>query len=168
MGLFKPNVERLAENNEIASLVKLLTYKKPDIRLQAFLALGRSRDEQVLAEMRKLLSDPDPKVRAIATLKFGELGEPGIIENLRIIVISGSQRDKIEALRILAGRGPTDDLEISKILYLALNDKKTLIRIEAIKTMGAIRDRHSIKHLVDSLEDRAAVALALAVAALAP
>ncbi len=153
MGLFRPNIDTLIESGDTSGLVKLLTYRKADVRLQAFLALAKSPDERVLVEIKKLLNDKDPKVRAIATLKFGELGEPGIVENLQNIIVSGSQRDKIEALRILAGRGRTDDLEISKILYLALCDKKPMVKIEAIKTMGAIRDKYSVVHLVDKLDD---------------
>ncbi len=110
MGIFSPNIDRLVEKNDTGALIRLLRHRKPEIRLQAFLALARARDEAVLGEIRKMLDDPDPRVRAVATLKFGELGQPGITENLRAIIISGSQRDKIEALRLLADRGATTDL----------------------------------------------------------
>lgn len=154
MGIFRPNIDRLVETNDTPALMKLLTHRKPDIRLQAFMALARSRDEAVIAQLKNLLNDRDPKVRAIATLKFGDLDEPGIIENIRAIIVTGATRDQIEALRILAGRGRTEDLEISRILYMALNDKKPLVRLEAVKTMGALKDGYSVVHLLDVLEDK--------------
>src|SRR6056297_1982850 len=107
MGLFTPNVDKLIEKNDVDKLLQLTHHKKPEIRLSSFLALAKSRDEKILAELRKLLKDPDPRVRTIATLKFGELGDEEILEHFRSIIINGSQRDKIEALRILADRGHT-------------------------------------------------------------
>lgn len=154
MGIFRPNIDKLVETGNVDGILKLLYHKKGDIRLQAFLVLAKYREDRIINEIKKMLNDSDPKVRAIATLKFGELKEPGIIENLRGIIISGAQRDKIEALRILAGRGKTQDSDISNLLNLALNDKKVMVRIEAVRTMGAIKDKYSIKHLIESLDNK--------------
>ena len=73
MGLFTPNVDRLIERNDVDKLRQLTHHKKPEIRLSAFLALAKSKDEDILSELRNLLNDPNPRVRTIATLKFGEL-----------------------------------------------------------------------------------------------
>jgi HEAT repeat protein len=154
MGIFSPNIENMIDSNDTDGLLKLIEHKKPNIRLKAFLALAKDKNQEVLLELRKLLNDPDPKVRTIATLKFGEFGDESIFENFRSIILSGNQRDKIEALRILAARGETNEPNISNILFLALKDKRMLIRIEAIRTMGAIKDRHSVRHLIDVLDSK--------------
>lgn len=154
MGLFTPNIENLIDNDDVDGLLKLISHRKADIRLAALLTLSRKKDEKILEKLKVLLKDPDPKVQAIATLKFGELGGVNIISNLRNIILNGSQRDKIEALRLIASKGKTDNAEISKLLYLALQDKRQLVQIEAIRTMGMTKDFYSEKHLVDKLDDR--------------
>lgn len=154
MGLFTPNIEKLIDNDDVEGLLKLISHRKADIRLAALLTLSRKKDEKIIEKLKVLLKDPDPKVQAIATLKFGELGGVSIIGNLRNIILNGSQRDKIEALRLIASKGKTDNAEISKILYLALQDKRQLVQIEAIRTMGAVKDIYSEKHLIDKLDDR--------------
>ncbi|HOS40680.1 MAG TPA: HEAT repeat domain-containing protein [Spirochaetota bacterium] len=154
MGLFGPNIEKLIDNDDVDGLLKLLGHRKPKIRLGALLALSRKRDEYVLSRLRPMIDDPDDRVKTIATLKFGEITDPKTLTNLRDIIITGSQTEKIEALRVLGGRGQTDNAEISKILYLALNDKNQVVRIQSIRTMGAIKDRYSIKHLIDCLDDK--------------
>ena len=112
MALFTPNIDKLREKNDIQGLLKLTKHRKAEVRLNALLALVKTRDQSVTQELKKLINDPDPRVRTIATIKFGDINDPAIIENLRSIIISGSQRDKIEALRVLSEIGPTDDLEI--------------------------------------------------------
>jgi HEAT repeat protein len=154
MGIFGQNIEKMIDSNDTDGLLKLIEHKKPNIRLKAFLALAKNKNEEVLLKLRKLLSDPDPRVKTIATLKFGEFGDKSVFENFRSIILSGNQREKIEALRILSARGKTDEPQISNILFLALKDKRMLVMIEAIRTMGAIKDRHSVKHLVDILDSK--------------
>ncbi|MCX7679820.1 MAG: HEAT repeat domain-containing protein [Spirochaetes bacterium] len=154
MGLFTPNIEKLIDNDDVDGLLKLIDHKKADIRLQAFLALSRKKDERIIEKLKTLLKDPDPKVQAVATLRFGELDKPTITSNIRRIIINGTQREKIEALRLIASKGKTDNPEISKILYLALQDKKPIVKIEAIRAIGATKDLYSEKHLIDLLEDK--------------
>lgn len=154
MGIFGPNIEKLIDNDDVEGLLKLVTHRNPKHRLGALLALSRKRDESILAKLRPLTDDPDARVKTIATLKFGEIEDPKVLENLRSIIITGTQTEKIEALRVLGGRGQTDNAEISKILYLALNDKNQVVRIQSIRTMGAIKDRYSVKHLIDSLDEK--------------
>jgi HEAT repeat protein len=154
MGLFRPNIEKLIDNDDVDGLLKQIKNRRADIRLGSFLALSRKQDPKIIEQLKTLLKDPDPRVRAVATLKFGDFSQEGIIENLRTIIISGSQREKIEALRLIASKGETDDPDISKILFLALNDGKMMIQLEAMKTMGAIKDKYSVKHLIEKLDER--------------
>jgi HEAT repeat protein len=107
MGIFRPNIEKLIDNDDVEGLLKLITHRRPDVRLGAFLALSRKRDDSIIEKLKTLVRDPDPKVRAIATLRFGDFDQEGIIENLRTIIISGSPREKIEALRLIASKGAT-------------------------------------------------------------
>lgn len=166
MGLFTPNIEKLIDNDDVEGLLKLLHHRKADIRLQAFLALSRKKDPKIIENLKALLKDPDPKVQAVATLRFGELEKSNILSNIRRIILNGTQREKIEALRLIASKGKTDNPEISKILYLALQDKRQLVKIESMRAMGVVKDPYSEKHLIDMLEDKSSHIRAEAVKAL--
>lgn len=166
MGLFTPNIEKLIDNDDVEGLLKLIEHRKPEIRLRAFLALSRKKDEKVIEKLRTLLQDPDPKVQAVATLRFGEIEKSTVLSNVRRIILNGTQREKIEALRLIASKGKTDNPEISKILYLALQDKRQLVKIEAMRAMGAVKDIYSEKHLVEMLENKSSQIRAEAVKAL--
>ncbi|HOF14921.1 MAG TPA: HEAT repeat domain-containing protein, partial [Spirochaetota bacterium] len=83
MALFTPNIDKLREKNDIQGLLKLTKHRKAEVRLNALLALVKTRDQSVTQELKKLINDPDPRVRTIATIKFGDINDPAIIENLR-------------------------------------------------------------------------------------
>jgi len=154
MSIFKPNIDRFISENNIPGLIKCTTNRNPEIRLKAFLFLINSdqKNNEVLSALREMKNDRDVRIRNTAILKLAEVGDEGILDDLRAIMVDGSQNDKIDALRILADRGKTD-ADASAIIALALNDKKGMVQLEAIRTMGALRDNSSIIHLEDKLRD---------------
>ena len=154
MSIFKPNIDRFISENNIPGLIKCTTNRNPEIRLKAFLFLISSdqKNNEVLSALREMKNDRDVRIRNTAILKLAEVGDEGILDDLRAIMVDGSQNDKIDALRILADRGKTD-ADASAIIALALNDKKGMVQLEAIRTMGALRDNSSIIHLEDKLRD---------------
>ena len=154
MGIFTPNVDKLMDNRDYPALVKLLSHRKSDVRLNAFFALADNPDGEIAAKCRKLLDDPDPRVRTVATMRFGDLNEKAIIENLKQIVLYSELKNRLRALRLLAGRKLHEHPEISAILQLAIRDKNALVRHETIKTMKYFRDAHSIDSIIDALNDR--------------
>lgn len=156
MGLFTPKIDKLVEEGDWDKVAKLLKHKKPEVRKEAFLILLnkiRNHTDPVYDKLRGMMDDPDPGIRTIAVLKFAERGEEGLFKKVHSIILDGSQKDKIDALRILASRGFSEDEAITQVLVLALNDKKPLVQIEAIRTMGALKDKLSIWHLTNCAHD---------------
>ncbi|HSA14358.1 MAG TPA: HEAT repeat domain-containing protein [Spirochaetota bacterium] len=156
MGLFRPNIEKLEEEGKFNEIAKQLKNRNVEIRLKAFLTLIKklnSTQDPMYAKLRAMMDDPDSGIRTIAVLKFAEMGEEGLFTKVHSIIIDGSPREKIDALRILAKTGKTESEAISNVLVLAMNDKKPLVELEAIKTMGILRDRLCIKHLVEKSQD---------------
>jgi HEAT repeat protein len=157
MSIFRPNVDKLINEKNIPGLIKCTTNRNPDVRLKAFQFLyGIYRDDpantDILSALRKLKKDRDIHIRNTAILKLAEAGDAGLIEDLRLIMIEGSQNEKCDALRILASRGKPEP-ETSNIIVLALNDKKGIVQLEAIRTMGRLRDKTAIVHLEEKLHD---------------
>ncbi|MBN2401470.1 MAG: HEAT repeat domain-containing protein [Spirochaetes bacterium] len=155
MGLFKPNIEKLKKANNIAGLTQCLNHKSADVRYGAFSALASRNDlnNDLRSRLKSMLDDPSPKVRTIATMKFTKRGDKTTIDNLMEIINKGTQSEKIELLRIIAGRGKTVDQAIMQAIGLAMVDKKELVKIEAIETAGATGNSHFIPNLLNCLHD---------------
>ncbi|HPV42527.1 MAG TPA: HEAT repeat domain-containing protein [Spirochaetota bacterium] len=154
MSLFRPNIEKFISENNIPGLIKCTTYRDPEVRLKAFLNLVAREEKtpEIINALRKMKNDKDVRVRNAAILKLAEVGDEGILDDLHSIMVEGSQNDKIDALRILADRGKTD-AQASSLIVLALNDKKGMVQLEAIRTLGALKDHTSIVHLEEKLHD---------------
>jgi len=155
MGLFMPNVEKLSSDGDVQSLLKCIEHRKGEIRFKAFAVLANriENDENIKNRLSELLKDKDHKVRNLAVLKFASIGQAGLLDDLRSIIIHGSVNDKLEALRILADKKIIGEPEVSNMLVQALNDKKIIIQTEAIRTMGEIGDPGYLAYLKDKLND---------------
>ncbi len=155
MGLFKPNIEKLKNANNITGLTQCLSHKSADVRYSAFSALASQTglSDDLVARLKSMLNDPSPKVRTIATLKFAEMGDKMTVDSLKDIINKGSQWEKIELLRIITGRGKSTDEAIIQVIGLALTDKKELIKLEAIKAASSTGNIHFVPNLIQCLHD---------------
>jgi HEAT repeat protein len=156
MGLFSPNIEKLEKENRISELLKCLAHKKAVVRYSAFVALaGKSgQNGDIIKRLRTMMDDPDPWVKTIATLKFAELGDTNMSDNLMEIITDGSRNAKIELLKIITGRGATDDKSIMQVIMNALADKNEIVRHEALTAAGATRNRHLMPYCADLLHEK--------------
>lgn len=155
MGLFTPNVKRLARDKNVEGLLKCLYHSNAEIRMNAFQEIRVLMDyEEIPEKLRFLERDPDPRIRSAAILEFAHLGDKKTFENIRTIIINGTRNDKIDALRILAQRDDSEVEGVSGIVALALHDRNMMVRIEAIKTMGNFHSRLFVWPLEECLHDR--------------
>lgn len=155
MGLFTPNVKKLARDKDIEGLMKCARHANAEVRMSAFIALkDLLTHKEVLEKLRFLERDTDPRIRSAAILEFAHIGDRKTFENIRSIIISGSRNDKVDALRILAGRDESEVEGVSSIVALALHDKNLMVKTEAIKTMGAFHSRLFVWPLEECLHDR--------------
>jgi HEAT repeat protein len=154
MSIFSPNIDKLISENNIPGLIKCTTKRDPEIRLKAFnyLMTVQPRTDAIMTALRNMKKDRDPRVRNSAILKLAEVGDDNIMLDLQSIIVDGTQNDKIDALRMIAARGITDS-DASSIIALALNDKKGMVQLEAIRTLGALKDHSSLVHLEEKLHD---------------
>lgn len=156
MIFLQPNFERLEKHGDYQTITRCLDHKRAAVRLQAFQILIKKvqkNDEDLYERLKALMDDRDSDVRTCAVLKFAEMGEEDLYDKLSSVFINGTVRDKIDLLRILAHRGTTGQEEVSNLLVMAINDKKDLVQIEAIRTMGILKDRFAVKHLLEKIID---------------
>lgn len=154
MRFFRPNFKKLIKRNDIKKLTALLSDRKPDIRMEAFLALAGKDDENIIKELKKLMNDPDTAIRAVVTLKYGNLGDSAFIDNIRTIIYTGTPVQKVEALRMLEEKDLKAHPEISVLLKVAIIDKSHLVRGQALRVMGTLKDPHFIDYLIEGLKEK--------------
>ncbi len=169
MGLFTPDIYKLKKNNRIKELVRLLDHKDAGVRYSAFAALASKTDlsDDLKDRLKSLMySDPDPWIKTMATLRFAVLGDPSISENLIKIIKEGSQKSKLELLRFIADNGPTTDVTVLQIIIIGLADSSVLVRLQAITTANAVKNKQLIPYLGDMLDEKQYKARLLAAKAL--
>ncbi len=157
MGLFTPDINKLEKNNKLSDLVKCLDHTKSSVRYSAFAALAGKPDlsDEIKTRLKNMMyHDPDPWVKTIATLRFAKLGDPLISENLIQIIKEGSQKSKLELLRIITENGPSNDVTVLQVIMTGLGDKKILVRMEAINAANAAKNKHLIPNLGDMLHEK--------------
>src|SRR5208337_2319702 len=74
--------------------------------------------------------------------------------DLMEIIRKGSRNDKIDLLKIIAGRGASVDMTIMQIIMDALVDKKEIVRREALTAAGETLNKHLIPYLADRLKEK--------------
>lgn len=156
MGFFSPNISRLEKNNDIEGLLKCLESSNENTRYSAFVALAHIPEpgEEVKNKLREMVHDPDPWVRTLAVLKFAELGDMAVSDSLLDIIDQGSVSNRIELMKIIAGRGPGEDTGILQSIVIALGDRKEVVKIAAIKAAAAVKSRHLMQYLGDLLHEK--------------
>jgi HEAT repeat protein len=134
----KPNIEKIKDAGQIDRLIQLLNHRKAQIREAAMVALYEiaGTDINVIEKTRFLLKDKDMKVRHRAALIFARMGDTGIIDNLNDVIAHGTVNEQVEVLRLLPHYYSKEDENITRILALALKDKKTSVQVEAIRSIG--------------------------------
>ncbi|MDP3012079.1 MAG: HEAT repeat domain-containing protein, partial [Candidatus Hydromicrobium sp.] len=122
MGLFKPNVEILAEKRDVKGLIKALLYHKKDyfvVRREAAEALskiGLPAVEPLIAALK----DNDWDVRKVAAEALGEIGDSLAVESL-IAALKDKDRDVHYNAAVALGK--IRDIRAVEPLIAALKDK---------------------------------------------
>lgn len=153
MGIFTPNLQRLADNKNIDELVKLLGDRKSSVRYKSFILLsGMNIKPDVMGKLRQMMHDSDPRIRTVAALKYAGLDDASAFPLLLEIMDHGSPDDKIDLLRIISGRGVIEETLLVQIIAMGLIDKKEKVRNIAIKTAGISKNRHLVSYLGNMLQ----------------
>ncbi len=156
MWFFSPSIERLKKKNDMAGLMRCLDHKSPTVRYRAFLVLAGEKklSDDIVANLKKMLNDPDERVRTAATLKFASLGASNLSKNLVELMSGGTRKDKINLLKIIAGRGRDVDGPIMEAVVLALEDSNGIVRLNAVEAAGTTGSGHLVSKIAEMMNDR--------------
>ena len=150
MGLFKPNVERLAENRDVKGLAKALFYKKAwRVREAAAEALGKIGDSQAVEPLIAALKDEDWYVRKYAVEALGKIGESRTVKSLIAALNDLEQDVRKAAVKVLVKIG----LPAVELLIAVLKDEDREVRKSAAEALGKIGDSRTVEPLIAALKD---------------
>jgi HEAT repeat protein len=118
--------------------------------------LRRNKDVQAAPQIAALLKDEDPRVRAAAANALGELGDksvvPQLIDAVDFSAGAGSDRDTRavnEANRQIAkALGALGDHRAAPILLKMLNSKDSFVKLEAVESLGELREPTAVAALM--------------------
>ncbi len=152
MGFFSSNSKEPENENDIDSLLNLLNHKNPSTRLNAFTTLLKKLpDEELYDRLKILIDDPDKDVSLTAAIDLFEKGYKGSLEKFHSIIVQGKLKEKIKIIRALAENSENDNIDAVNILFIASNDRKVTVRLEALKALGNYTAGIVVKRLIDSL-----------------
>jgi hypothetical protein len=77
-----------------------------------------------------------------------------VSDSLLDIIDQGSVSNRIELMKIIAGRGSCEDTGILQSIVIALGDRKEVVKIAAIKAAAAVKSRHLMQYLGDLLHEK--------------
>lgn len=126
-----------------------------DIPIKTLEKLLIAQGEQIPLDIGKMsLADSAERAKSIKFLAIStltEIKEPGIMDILRATVEKGSEEEKLAAAEVLAKKGDTLGL---KTLTKELKREELEPRVEAIKSIGKVKNPTSIPILQELLSDK--------------
>jgi hypothetical protein len=120
-------------------------------RMYAASSLGKIGDARALPALRALLASPDSLLRAYAASALAgfELGE--VEAALQEALRDNNARVRQAAAAALARKDAQKSVDI--LIYKARNDPERAVRLEAIRSLGAIGNARALSYLREAYQD---------------
>jgi HEAT repeat protein len=156
VGLFKPNIAKLKERKDIPRLIKTLSLKDGEVRVEAAAALGELKDVRAVDHLVTALNDGSPGVRISAARSLGQIGNRRAVKPL-VALLSDRYLRMIatKALAEIADESCVDGLIIA--LNTADRDchvgNAVEVRYIAAAGLGRIGHARAVNPLIRALKD---------------
>jgi len=140
MNLFKPDVNKLKEKNDVCGLVKALRNSDRDVRLEACWALGGLDDKRAPEALFSAIKDKDDLVPLHVAQTLAAYGDPRAADTLMELVnadwLGNSRSETVKALHKL--NDPRASGVLRKACLRLLQDPDYVVREEAVKILDDI------------------------------
>jgi HEAT repeat protein len=121
-------------------------------RMYAASALGQIGDARALPGLRALLGSQDSLLRAYAASALAGFGLGEVEGALQEALRDNNARVRQAAAAALARKDAQKSVEI--LIYKARNDPERTVRLEAIRSLGAIGSNRALSYLKEAYQDR--------------
>lgn len=155
MGFFTPGKQDFDDTVSTEELLKYLKHSNAAMRHRAFNRLIDKLDrDNARKYLRQLVDDPDRKVSIDVTVKLLAIGCDYALDRAREILSDGKWEDKIKILYSLTDYTGEERKSAINLVLMALNDKKMIITVEALKALGSYQGDIVIERLDEYLHDK--------------
>ncbi|MFH0796385.1 MAG: HEAT repeat domain-containing protein [Candidatus Omnitrophota bacterium] len=125
--------------------------KDAKVRAGAATTLSGFKEQEVVYTLIRLLNDVDDMVRNVAIRSLGAIKDPEAVYPLAITLKDSNPGIRSAAAGALGDIG--DRHAVHFLITTLSKDKEYLVRIEALKALGKIKDAAAVIPLIDSLKD---------------
>jgi HEAT repeat protein len=162
MGLFKPNVPKLAEKKDVPGLIKALAHKDPEIRAAAAKILGELRAETAAVSLVACLRDRELNVWREAADALVKIGKPAV-EPLAGLIIEKSVHplsfhsvklalDEVQRVAIDTLRKIGNEKAVERLIF-ALKDSQDTVCEAIADALGKIGSEKTVKPLIVAFKE---------------
>jgi HEAT repeat protein len=121
-------------------------------RMYAASALGEIGDARALPALRELLTAQDALLRTYAAAALAGFALPEVEAALQDGLRDGNARVRQAAAKALARKDAQKSVDI--LIYKARYDPERAVRLEAIRSLGAIGSTRALSYLREAYQDR--------------
>ncbi len=133
----------------VTPLIKKLNSENKNVIWETIISLGKLRDREAIEPLIPFLDNPNPKIRLKVLDAFEKISDPSIVTNLLTTLEDDDPNIRAKTVEIL---GLIGDKNISHYLLKKLDDVQ-LVRLEAIRALGILRDPEALDKLLDLLNN---------------
>jgi HEAT repeat protein len=155
MVFLTPDYQDFDEKVGTEELLEYINHSSATMRHRAFNKLIKELErDDALKHLQHLVDDPDRKLSADATAKLLAIGCDYALGKAREILSDGRWEDKIKILYSLTDYSGKERSNAVNLIMMALNDKKMIITVEALKALGSYEGDTIIEKLDEYLHDK--------------
>ncbi|NVM02273.1 MAG: HEAT repeat domain-containing protein, partial [Candidatus Helarchaeota archaeon] len=129
-------------------LIKKLKSENKNVIWETIISLGKLRDKKAIEPLIAFLDNPNPKIRLKVLDALEKISDPLMMSNILKTLDDDDPNIRAKSVEIL---GLIGDKHASNYLIKKLDDVE-LVKIEAIRALGFLRDSRALDRLIFLLE----------------
>lgn len=152
MPLFRPNLQKLMEREDVQGLVKALGRASADARVEIIQVLADMRDPRATEALMREAEKGDMTIRSLAAQALQRV-DPDRKYIAAVHLLSDVHRNvRTAAIGLLAALGNPNALDA--LIKTLEHDRDAQARSAAALAIGTLHDRRSLQPLIETLDDK--------------
>lgn len=146
-----PDLKKLFERQDVQGLIKALKTAREDVKEEIIKILADIRDPRATQALLREAESTDLTIRRLAAQALMKV-DPEQKYLAAVHALSDMQRSmRVAALNLLGTLSNPKSLDL--LTRSLANDREPMARAAAAKSLGMLKDRRGVNHLIDALGD---------------
>ncbi|MFX1449189.1 MAG: HEAT repeat domain-containing protein [Promethearchaeota archaeon] len=138
----------LGNSKAVIPLIKKLHSENKNVIWETIISLGKLRDEKAVEHLIPFIDNPNPKIRLKVLDALEKISDPSIISHLIKTLDDDDPNIRAKTVEIFGLVGNSDS---SNYLLNKLDDIQ-VVRLEAIRALGFLRETNALEPLINLLK----------------